>query len=328
LPIILVVNTPKFFTLPHLKTFSQRRNFLKTILASPTLAISGSTFLTPSGLQAQTSFQGAGGSKLRISLNAYSFNEPLTKKTMTLDDLLDFCAANDFDAVDLTGYYFPGYPEVPDDNYIYHLKQKAHRLGLDISGTGVRNDFTSPDKGRRKDDIRLVKKWIECAAKLGAPVIRIFAGPKIPEGYTWDEVTGWMVKDMKECAEYGSKYGVFVAMQNHNDFIKTAAQAQKIIELVDSDWFALVLDIGSYRTGDPYQQIEQTAKFAVNWQLKEMMFVDDREQKQDLQKVIGIIKSSGYRGYIPIETLGAGDPKVKVPLFLAEVRRALAANGM
>lgn len=53
------------------------------------------------------------------------------------------------------------------------------------------------------------------------------------------------------------------------------------------------------------------------------MFLDGIEQKTDLQKVIAIIKSSGYRGYLPIETLGAGDPKIKVPLFLAEVRDAL-----
>ncbi|GEO10083.1 sugar phosphate isomerase/epimerase family protein [Segetibacter aerophilus] len=311
-----------------MKKFTPRRSFLKTVLASPALTLTGGMLLNTTSSTAQTSPAQGVGSKLRVSLNAYSFNEPLTKKTMTLDDLLNFCAENNFDAVDLTGYYFPGYPAVPEDEYIFHLKQKAHRLGLDISGTGIRNDFTNPDKGKRKDDTKLIKKWIECAAKLGAPVIRIFSGLNIPEGHTWDEVTTWMVKDMKECADYGKQYGVIVAIQNHNDFIKTAEQAQKIIEQVNSDWFGLVLDIGSYRTGDPYKQIEQTAKYAVNWQLKELMFLDNREQKTDLQKVISIIKASGYRGYVPIETLGAGDPKIKVPVFLAEVRKALALNGL
>jgi sugar phosphate isomerase/epimerase len=311
-----------------MKKSTPRRSFLKTVLASPALALTGGMLLNATESTAQTSAVQRAGSKLRVSLNAYSFNEPLTKKTMTLDDLLDFCAENNFDAVDLTGYYFPGYPAVPEDDYIFHLKQKAHRLGLDISGTGIKNDFTNPDKGKRKDDIKLIKKWIECAAKLGAPVIRIFSGLNIPEGHNWDEVATWMVKDMKECADYGKQYGVIVAIQNHNDFIKTAEQAEKIIEQVNSDWFGLVLDIGSYRTGDPYKQIEQTAKYAVNWQLKELMFLDNREQKTDLQKVIGIIKASGYRGYVPIETLGAGDPKIKVPVFLAEVRKALASNGL
>jgi hypothetical protein len=91
-----------------------------------------------------------------------------------------------------------------------------------------------------------------------------------------------------------------------------------------SEWFGLVLDIGSYRTHDPYKEIESTARYAVNWQIKEKIFVNGREENPDLGKIMGIIKASGYRGYLPIETLGSEDPKVKVPLFLAKVRKALA----
>ncbi|MEO6916740.1 MAG: hypothetical protein ABI151_14830, partial [Chitinophagaceae bacterium] len=37
-------------------------------------------------------------SALKISLNAYSFNEPLTKGKINLEGLLDFCAEQNFDA--------------------------------------------------------------------------------------------------------------------------------------------------------------------------------------------------------------------------------------
>ncbi len=305
-----------------MKSNIKRRDFLKTFLTAPALATTGILLNTQSA-KSQNKVERPGGSKLKISLNAFSFNEPLRNKSMTLDDLLDFCAVNNFDAVDITGYYFPGYPNVPPDDYIYALKRKAFLLGLDISGTGVRNDFTNADESKRKEDIALVKKWIEVAEKLGAPVIRIFSGTQLPAGYSWEQVMAWMVKDIKECVAYGKQHGIIVAVQNHNDFIKTADQAQKIIEEVNSDWFGLVLDIGSYRSGDPYKQIGQTAKYAVNWQLKENMYVNETEVKTDLNKVIGIIKASGYRGYVPIETLSAGDPKIKVPLFLAEVRKAM-----
>jgi sugar phosphate isomerase/epimerase len=305
-----------------MNNYTNRRKLLKTLLISPAL-ITG-VLLNTQLVKSQAKIERPAGSKLKISLNAYSFNDPLQNKSMTLDDLLDFCAANGFDAVDLTGYYFPGYPNVPPDDYIYALKRKAFLLGLDISGTGVKNDFTNPDESKRKEDINLVKKWIEVAEKLGAPVIRIFSGTQLPAGHSWDEVMTWMVKDINECVAHGKKHGIIVAIQNHNDFIKTADQAQKIIEAVNSDWFGLVLDIGSYRSGDPFKQIEQTAKYAVNWQLKENMYENEAEVKTNLAKVLGIIKASGYLGYVPIETLGAGDPKIKVPLFLAEVRKAIA----
>jgi sugar phosphate isomerase/epimerase len=295
-----------------------RRSFMKTLMAFPALAIA------PNILRATSiKEQNAPSHKLKLSLNAYSFNIPLRDGSMSLDDMLAFCSGTAIEAVDITGYYFPGYPAVPKDEYIGHIKKKAFRLGLDISGTGVRNDFTDPDKNKRKKDVQLVKDWIEVAAKLGAPVIRIFAGTQMPAGYTWQQVAAWMMEDVSTCIEYGKKYGVMVGMQNHNDFIKTADHVHTIRSMNNSEWFGIILDTGSYKTGDPYQQIADTAKYAINWQLKENVFVNGKEVPADLDKIISAIKASGYRGYLPIETLGPGDPKIKVPAFLEKVSKAL-----
>ncbi len=274
-------------------------------------------------LQLQGQSQGRLPVKLKTSLNAFSFNGPLLKGDMNLDQLLEFCAANQIDAVDITAYYFPGYPEVPSDEYLYHIKQKAYLLGLEISGTGVRNDFSDPDPEKRKANVELVKKWIIAAEKLGVPVIRVFSGSADEKGIPRDQVLDFMVTDLKECTEFGKTHGVVVGIQNHNDFIKTADQAIEIIKRVNSEWFGLILDTGSYRTGDPYLEIAQSVPYAVNWQLKENLYVNGVEQKTDLNRIMKIIQEKGYRGYIPLETLGEGDPNVKVPKFLAEIREAL-----
>jgi len=275
-----------------------------------------------------TSFPLAGKSqqklptKLKTSLNAYSFNGPLMKGEMNLDDLLEYCAANQFDAVDITAYYFPGYPEIPSDEYLYHIKQKAFLLGLEISGTGVRNDFTDPDPAKRKASVELVKNWIVAAEKLGVPIIRVFSGTADVKDIPREKVVDYMVANLKECVEFGKAHGVIVGIQNHNDFLKTADQTIEIIKRVNSDWFGLILDIGSFRT-DAYREIEKTIPYAVSWQLKENLYMNGIEQKTDLNKLMAIIQKSSYRGYIPLETLGEGDPKVKVSLFLNEIRKAM-----
>jgi sugar phosphate isomerase/epimerase len=264
--------------------------------------------------------------KLKTSLNAYSFNKPLTSGAMNLDQLIEFCATHQFDAVDLTGYYFPGYPEVPSDEYLYLIKHKAFVMGVEISGTGVRNDFTDPDPVKLKASIELVKKWIVAAEKMGAPVIRVFTGPADLRGLTRPEAVNILVSALTECVAYGKAHGVVVAIQNHHDFVKTAAETIEILDRVNSEWFGLILDIGSFRT-DPYREIAQMIPYAVNWQLKENLYVAGKEQKTDLDRLMKIIQDSGYRGYLPIETLGEGDPKVKVPLFLKEVKDALGKIG-
>ncbi len=247
---------------------------------------------------------------------------------MSLEEVIEFCSDLGFHAVDPTGYYFPNYPEVPSDRYIYEIKRKAFRLGLDISGTGVRNDFTLTDRERRKAEVKLVKNWVEVAARLGAPVLRVFSGRELPEGYSRAEVTNWVVEALGECADYGAGSGVIIVLQNHWDFIRTAEQTVEILEGVNSPWLALNLDIGSYRSADPYSEIARVAPYAATWQIKENVFISGREVKTDLDRIMQIVGQSGYRGYLPIETLGAGDPRVKIPRFLAEVRSALEGQGL
>ncbi|MES2003236.1 MAG: sugar phosphate isomerase/epimerase family protein [Bacteroidota bacterium] len=303
-----------------MKSF-QRRKFLQS-LALTAAATGISKFSFAKG--AQESIAPANKSnRFKISLNAYSFNNALVNKKTTLEEVMEFCARENFDAIDITGYYMPGYPEIPSDEYIYHIKNKAHRLGLAISGTGIRNEFAEPDATKRTAEISFVKKWIEVAAKLGAPVIRIFTGKALPANHSWEEVEDWIVEAIKNCVAYGEQHGVIVAIQNHNDFIKTADQAISILKKVNSKWFGLVLDTGSFVTEEPYNEISKTTSYAVNWQIKEKLNYNGKTEDMDLNKLCGIIQASTYRGYLPIETLSPGDPFTIVPPFLQKVRTAL-----
>jgi sugar phosphate isomerase/epimerase len=254
---------------------------------------------------------------------------------MTMFQLLDFAAKNNFDAIDLTGYFFPGYPAVPSDEYINTVKRRAFQLGLDISGTGVKNDFATPDAAKRAADVKLVKAWIDVAAKLGAPVIRVFAG-EIPAGYEnrRAEIAQYMAASLRECAEYGKQKGVLVGVQNHGDFLQTAEQCIEIVKLVNSDWFGLIVDTGKFLTADPYVDIEKVMPYAVNFQIKESPFGPRGTVKTDLKRLMKIVHNSGFRGYLPIETLEIKgeprpvpdipyDPYKVVPQFIKDVKAAI-----
>src|SRR6516164_2656614 len=106
-----------------------RRRFLTSSAGIVAMAAVRGSALDDTGAIAREA-----GVKLKLGLNAYSFNEPLRAGTMTLVDAVDFCAKNAVDALDATGYYFPGYPSVPTDDYIYALKRTAFVNGVAISG--------------------------------------------------------------------------------------------------------------------------------------------------------------------------------------------------
>jgi len=279
-----------------------------------------------SALAASGSISRQAGVKLKLGLNAYSFNSALQSGAMTLGDAVRFCAENGVDALDATGYYFPGYPKVPTDEYVYGLKRTAFVNGVAISGTGVRNNFAAVDEAARKRDVQMVKDWIVVASKLGEQVIRVFSGPGRPAGYSFNQALRWMVADFKECAAFGKEHGVVVGLQQHNDFLKTAAETIRVIEAVNSDWFGCILDIGSVRSGDPYAEIEELLSYAVSWQIKEEVGRYGQAEPVDLGRIKTMIDAHGYRGYVPFEALGPGDARPRVKAFLAKIRVAFGLS--
>jgi sugar phosphate isomerase/epimerase len=264
------------------------------------------------------------GTRIRVGLNAYSFNRPLMAGTMTIPDVLSYCARNNIDGLDLTGYYFKGYPNVPTDDTIYSVKRAAYLNGVTISGTGVRNDFALVDASSRRGHIQLVKDWIDVAAKLGADMVRVFAGREVPRGFTFDQVLEWMVPAFQECAEYGARHGVIVGLQHHDDFLKTADETIRVVQAVRSEWFSVILDVGSLRQGDPYAEIEKLLPYASNWQIKEHVWYGTKRTDIDLPRLRTIIDKVGYRGFTPVEALGPGDPEAVVTAFLNKVRKAFS----
>jgi sugar phosphate isomerase/epimerase len=269
----------------------------------------------------------------KTSLNAYSFSRALTgeNKDFTFFDLLDYCAEQGFDGIDPTGYFFPGYPSVPSDAYVNAFKRRAYLLGLAITGTGVRNNLASPDKEARAADVQHIKKWIKVSARLGAPVMRVFAG-KESEGHSRDEVANWMVEDLKVIVEHAEKFGVIIGIQNHGDFLKTSGQVLEIVERVNSEWFGTIVDTGYFLEADPYEEIAAVAPYAVNWQVKEKVDGQAFEVNVDMDRVVQIAHDAGYRGYLPIETLFKKtdpeyDPQGRATQLLRQLEAAIGRAG-
>jgi sugar phosphate isomerase/epimerase len=321
-----------------------RRTFLKSAPLLP-LATAVALGLKSSSAAANEPIKRLGGSAVKPALNVYSFNSQLRAGVknagdgVTMFDLLDFCAEQGLDGIDATGYYFPNYPEVPPDAYLNDFKRRAYELGIGIVGTGTRNTFITADKALRAEGVKHIKQWVEVACRLGAPVLRVFADDLV-RNESWkkalpntahSDVQAWVADDLRACAEHGQRFGVIIGVQNHGDFNGTAAEFLQLMKLVGSEWCAPTLDTGYFNTPDPYVDIEQVAPYAVNWTVKQSVFDGGYGEVQiDLDRLLRIVRVSGYRGYLPIETLAAKgqphDPRKTVPAYLKRLRAAIAAT--
>ena len=261
-------------------------------------------------------------SHLKLSLAAYSYRQRLTAKPAGLDlfGFVDLAADMGLDGVELTSYYFPS---DPTPEYLHRLKQHAFRLGLDVSGTSVGNNFCLPDGPARDAQLALLRTWVDRAAEIDAPVIRIFAGT-VPKGDDEDAAVARAVEGIKASLPYATEKGVTLALENHGGITATPAQLLKIVRAVDSPGFGVNLDTGNFHGDDPYADLAELAPYAVNVQVKtEISRKGKPKEEADLKRVVGVLREAKYSGYVVLEYEAAEDPATAVPRHVKALRELI-----
>lgn len=299
----------------------------------------------------------------KVSLELYSFNVNLNAYNkgrggappISTMDAVKWAKSAGFDAVDVTAYYLPGYdnftmPTQPTAKimaYADQLKALVHQLGLTISGTGIFNDFADPNSSRVALDVQRAKFWIDVAARMGAPVLRVFSGavPADINQLGWAKIAqSRIVPALQQVAAYGATKGVKIGLQNHGDMTATAAQTIQIDKWVNNPNLQLIDDTGYFRPFQAtsganypwYDDIAAVLPYSVSIYAKLKPAGEDSSGPlMDFNRLFTAVRSSGYQGDIPLERLWAKTdpdnpknqktpPYSEISSFLAQVRTALA----
>jgi sugar phosphate isomerase/epimerase len=260
-------------------------------------------------------------SHLKLSIAAYSYRQYLTGQSPKMDlfDFVDLAADMALDAVEPTAYYFP--PDV-DSAYLHRLRQHAFRLGLDISGTAIGNNFCLPAGPERDKQMELTRTWIDRAAELDAPVIRIFAG-SVPKGDDESAAVSRAIEGIRASLPYAAERGVALALENHGGVTATPEQLLRIVRAVDAPNFGVNLDTGNFQTADPYADLALVAPYAVNVQLKTEVHPSGKRQDADLARLIQILRDAKYSGYVVLEYEAEEDPLTAIPRHIKALRSLL-----
>ncbi len=296
-----------------------RRDFLRN---ATLLAVGGAGISLPAtSARAIERIQRVGGPKFKFSLAAYSYRDLLTgsQPVLTLHDFVDECASMNLEGTELTSYYFP---ENSSGEFLRDLKRHCFRLGLDISGTAVGNDFCHPPGEKRDQEMASVKAWIDRAEILGAPVIRIFSG-HAHEGQSEQEAQRLAVEAMEEACHYAGEHGVFLALENHGGLTATADGMLALVRDVASPWFGVNLDTGNFHGDDVYGELVRLAPYALNVQVKVVVRpADGVSRPSDFRRLASILEDVGYRGYIVLEYEEDEDPREACPRYVEQLRQA------
>ena len=210
--------------------------------------------------------------------------------------------------------------------YLRRVKILCHRHGLPIGFIGAGSGFVgtaqlpngdvigaslSPEELQRRIDE--VKRAVDVAVFMGAPLIRLFGGG-VPEG-TENRETVWstMISGFQAVSDYAAEKGILIGLHNHPPAAEpTSDDILRILNDVDRENFTFILDTGRWRgaptsreeTSDSseniYRYMEQTAPYASYVRAKTYKVDSGQEELLDYRRIISILKKVNFNGNMSI----------------------------
>jgi sugar phosphate isomerase/epimerase len=289
-----------------------RRHLLST--ASSLAALAAARAVEP--------FARAGSARFQLSLAAYSFRD-FFKDPARMDfyKFIDFCADQGLAGAELTSYYFA--KDVTDAELL-KVRRHAFLRGVGVSGTAIGNNFALPDGPDLDREKAATKLWIDRAAVLGAPHIRVFAGAA--KGIDEAGARRQVIKALEELGAYAAAKGVWLGVENHGGVVATPDGLLEIVKAVNCPAVGINLDTGNFHGSDPYADLAKCAPWAVNVQVKvEIKRAGAKAaEPADLTKIAALLRTAGYQGWVVLEYEAKPDPFTAVPEHLRALRAALA----
>ncbi|MEX2303296.1 MAG: sugar phosphate isomerase/epimerase family protein [Bryobacterales bacterium] len=220
-----------------------------------------------------------------------------------------------------------------NDDEISEVKRLAESAGLTIASIASPvYKCTLPEGGdidRRfeqdafhsahsyEDQPRILKRSLEVAAKLGAPVVRVFSFWRTVEPAA---TTGRVIEALSKAVETARPYGVRIGLENeHACNVATAAETAPVLNLFDDPLFGLVWDpANAYVAGEvPYPDGYRLlpARRIIHVHAKDgvmppgsdrMNWGDVGAGEVDWKGQLASLITDGYQGMISLETHWGG----------------------
>lgn len=238
-----------------------------------------------------------------ISLAQWSLHRTIRKGDLDNLNFAEFTRKNfDIHAVEYVNQFFKDKAE--DRAYLKEMKKRAKDNGVKsvlimVDGEGNLGDA---DNAKRLQAVENHYKWVDAAKYLGCGAIRVnAAGQGEPE-----EVKKRVIESMVTLSDYARKAKINVCIENHGGISSHGDWLADLLRQVDRKNAGSLPDFGNFYEYDRYQGVIDLMPYAKGVSAKSHDFDENGKEKGiDYDRMMQIVKSAGYKGYIGIEYEGS-----------------------
>lgn len=261
----------------------------------------------------------------KLSLAQWSLHNAIQKGDLNPYDFAAKAKELGFEGIEYVNQLYKDVTEAKDKNSA--LKQFIAQSNAQAKVHGVENilimidgegDLAVPSVSKRNKAIENHKTWVEVAAAMGCHSIRINLFGERDE-QAWKAQSA---ESMRKLGEFAAPYKMNIIVENHGYLSSNAALVMEMLDEVNQSNCGTLPDFGNFcleRKGgerwgancvkeyDRYKGVEELMPRAFAVSAKSHDFdAQGNETNTDYLRMLKLVKSAGYNGFIGVEYEGSG----------------------
>lgn len=286
-------------------TPNSRRTFLKNTLAFASLAM----------LETSLDFK-----KVKPLLSFSTLGCP----NWSFDTILKYAVENAYDGIEIRGIQkqldLTKCPEFSALN-IATTKKKVADNKLKIVDLGSSAELHHADLSKRKAQLDEAKRFIDLAAKLDCPFVRVFPND-LPKDQKDEETLDLIIKGLLELGDYAKGSSVSVLLESHGKVIQ-ADTLLKIMKASEHPNVGMIWDIfnmWSITKESPTFVYQKLHPYIRHTHIKDANLVNGKEEyvllgrgETPIAEAIKVLSKGGYKGYYSFEWEKLWHPEIQEP---------------
>ena len=241
----------------------------------------------------------------KISLAQWSLHRRLSGQQEPKLDNLDFAKETrgfGIEAVEYVNQFFMD--KAKDKKYLAEMKKRAKDNGVKSLLIMCDNEgnLGDPKAGQRTQAVENHYKWVEAAKFLGCHSIRVNARST----GTYEQQMKLAADGLSRLSEFAADYKINVIVENHGGLSSNGAWLADVIKKVGLPNCGTLPDFGNFPPEtDRYEAVGMLMPYAKAVSAKSHDFDEEgNETKIDYCRMMNIVLSAGYHGYVGIEYEG------------------------
>jgi sugar phosphate isomerase/epimerase len=252
--------------------------------------------------------------------------------------ILDFAAQHGFAAIELRGLEgkldLPSLPTFAVDR-IEQTKKEIRASKLRIACVSSSAQMYVEDPVKREKELSDARRFIDLAATLEAPYVRVFGGKADSDKSPMpsDETKARVAAGLRELGKYAAPHNVTVIIESHDHFTASAT-LRDVLRSADSEHVGLLWDAHhTFATSseDPEFTVKQLGPWIRHTHLKDSTgsgedrkYVLTGRGNVPVQRQIGALRSIGYKGFYCFEWEKLWHPDIDDPeIAIADYARVV-----